>query len=185
MSFRDGREIETSPIPGKISGFSLLPGDVVRMYTAGGGGYGDPLERDATLVAEDVRLGYTRADDASEIYGVDITADGKVDEAKTRERRSKLSREHATVIIGASKQDEYAGARRLFVVAEALATKLAVNDGALCELINPRGPNLRGWIRIDSRASSMEMPVGPFGRAILRWNAGDAFQLRSIKRAGS
>ncbi len=47
-------------------------GDVVEFYSAGGGGYGPPLERDPDAVAEDVRNGYVSIDAAREAYGVAI-----------------------------------------------------------------------------------------------------------------
>jgi N-methylhydantoinase B len=37
---------------------TLVPGDVVSIESAGGGGYGDPQQRDATLRARDVDFGY-------------------------------------------------------------------------------------------------------------------------------
>ena len=40
------------------------------MDAAGGGGYGDPLDRDPILVAEDVLDGYVSLDQAREAYGV-------------------------------------------------------------------------------------------------------------------
>src|SRR5207302_97979 len=43
---RDGRRVEASPLPGKVSAFPLEPGDVLLMESSGGGGFGDPLERD-------------------------------------------------------------------------------------------------------------------------------------------
>lgn len=48
----------------------LAPGDRVHVQTPGGGGYGDPLERDPALVAEDVRLGRCSAEAARGLYGV-------------------------------------------------------------------------------------------------------------------
>jgi N-methylhydantoinase B len=45
----------------KAQGIDLRPGDRVRVRTPGGGGYGDPAERDPTATAEDIRLGRTRA----------------------------------------------------------------------------------------------------------------------------
>jgi N-methylhydantoinase B len=48
------------------------PGDVVIMDAAGGGGYGDPLERDADLVEQDVLDGYVTLERAKEDYGVVI-----------------------------------------------------------------------------------------------------------------
>ena len=60
---RNGEIVEPSPIPGKVTGFPLGPGDIVRMEAAGGGGYGDPLERDSEFVHRDVkdRTHYHRA----------------------------------------------------------------------------------------------------------------------------
>jgi len=48
---------------------AVVAGDVVRMRTSGGGGYGDPKLRDPTKVAEDVRLGFVSAAAASRVYG--------------------------------------------------------------------------------------------------------------------
>jgi N-methylhydantoinase B len=50
----------------------LDPGDVVVMDAAGGGGYGDPLERDPALVARDVENGYVTVESAESDYGVVI-----------------------------------------------------------------------------------------------------------------
>jgi N-methylhydantoinase B len=47
----------------KAQDIVLKPGDRVRVRTPGGGGYGEPSDRDPALVAEDVRLGrYSDAD---------------------------------------------------------------------------------------------------------------------------
>ena len=47
-------------------------GDLVRIYTGGGGGWGDPLERDANQVLDDVKDGFVSADAAFQRYGVAI-----------------------------------------------------------------------------------------------------------------
>jgi N-methylhydantoinase B/oxoprolinase/acetone carboxylase alpha subunit len=52
---RDG--IET-PIAPKSDGVRLLKGDVVRLETSGGGGFGDPAARDAADAARDAALGF-------------------------------------------------------------------------------------------------------------------------------
>ncbi len=41
----------------KAQGIALAPGDRVRVRTPGGGGYGDPADRDPEALAEDLRLG--------------------------------------------------------------------------------------------------------------------------------
>src|SRR3989475_376415 len=73
---RDGRRVETSPLPGKVSGFPLEPGDVLLMESSGGGGFGDPLERDPARVAADVGEGYVTAGAAGADYRGRLRAGG-------------------------------------------------------------------------------------------------------------
>ncbi|NVK33798.1 MAG: hydantoinase B/oxoprolinase family protein [Rhodobacteraceae bacterium] len=56
----------------KAQDIPLKPGDRVRVGTPGGGGYGKPEDRDPKLVAEDVRLGRYTAQEASDLFGVDV-----------------------------------------------------------------------------------------------------------------
>ncbi|MBX5442400.1 MAG: hydantoinase B/oxoprolinase family protein [Solirubrobacteraceae bacterium] len=79
------------PLPPRESNMALRAGDVVRIETAIGGGFGDPLERDPRLVAEDVREGYLPdAAAAREVYGVVLDDAGEVDEAATDALRAQL-----------------------------------------------------------------------------------------------
>ncbi len=55
---------------GKLARYPLRRGDVVRLVTGVGGGYGDPRRRDPDAVREDVRNGFLTADQARMIYGV-------------------------------------------------------------------------------------------------------------------
>jgi N-methylhydantoinase B len=64
------------------------PGDQVTVSTPGGGGYGDPFEREVELVARDVRRGYYTREQARERFGVALGADGEPDEAATRRLRA-------------------------------------------------------------------------------------------------
>ncbi|MBI2955611.1 MAG: hydantoinase B/oxoprolinase family protein [Chloroflexi bacterium] len=66
----------------------LKPGDIVRLTSPGGGGYGSPLERDPLAVLEDVRNGLVSREVAREVYGVVVRPglDG-VDEMATAEVR--------------------------------------------------------------------------------------------------
>lgn len=50
-------------------------GDRIRMLTGGGGGHGDPLERPAEEVAEEVHAGYLTEAQARDDYGVVLTSD--------------------------------------------------------------------------------------------------------------
>ena len=58
---------------GDASGLTLCqPGDVIEFDSAGGGGYGDPLQRDPLAVEADVVNGYVSIEKALENYGVVI-----------------------------------------------------------------------------------------------------------------
>lgn len=85
---RNGKEIMRVR---KISSFKLLDGDIVSIRTGGGGGWGEPLERDPVLVLRDVRNGFITPEIARDIYGVAIdTRRWSIDEDKTRELRESL-----------------------------------------------------------------------------------------------
>jgi N-methylhydantoinase B len=75
---------------GDPSGLTLcLPGDVIQFNSAGGGGYGDPLQRDPQAVEADVVNGYVSIEKAREDYGVVIDpATLSVDAAETEKIRA-------------------------------------------------------------------------------------------------
>lgn len=52
----------------KAQDIPLYPGDRVRVRTPGGGGYGNPADRDPALVAEDIRLGRYSATEARKLW---------------------------------------------------------------------------------------------------------------------
>jgi N-methylhydantoinase B len=88
--WRDG----VAHVPAHLSKEQDIPlraGDRVRVRTPGGGGYGDPLQRDLTEVAEDVRLGRYAPEAAFDLFGVVLAGDPPgIDAAATaieRERR--------------------------------------------------------------------------------------------------
>jgi N-methylhydantoinase B len=63
----DGRE---PLVVGKIARLPVKKGDLVRLVTGTGGGYGDPYERPIEKVVEDVRDGYITPEMARDQYGV-------------------------------------------------------------------------------------------------------------------
>ena len=66
-------------------------GDLVRIHTAGGGGWGDPLERDPNQVLDDVKDGFVSLSGALDSYGVAIDpASLTVDAPGTADRRSEI-----------------------------------------------------------------------------------------------
>jgi N-methylhydantoinase B len=70
--YQSGREIVPEHLS-KAQDIPLKPGDRVRVGTPGGGGYGDPFERDPLAVADDVRLGRYTVEQARATFGVVLT----------------------------------------------------------------------------------------------------------------
>jgi len=62
----------------------------VIVRTGGGGGWGEPLERDPERVRWDVLEEFVSKEAAGEIYGVVLREDLSVDEAATRALRQRL-----------------------------------------------------------------------------------------------
>jgi N-methylhydantoinase B/oxoprolinase/acetone carboxylase alpha subunit len=69
--FRTFSEVFGTASPSKFTNVTLEPGDEVLIDSPGGGGYGDPRERDPDAVARDVRQGFVSAGRARELYGYD------------------------------------------------------------------------------------------------------------------
>jgi len=63
-------------------------GDVMRLYTSGGGGWGDPLDRPVEQVRRDVQGGFVSEESAREDYGVVFDVNGAIDPEATRRRRA-------------------------------------------------------------------------------------------------
>jgi N-methylhydantoinase B len=76
---------------GKVLGKRLLAGEAYILRSGGGGGFGDPLERDLEAIARDLRGGYVTAAFAEHQYGVTLTDDGTaLDHDATHRRRAAL-----------------------------------------------------------------------------------------------
>jgi N-methylhydantoinase B len=77
-------------LPSKLT-MTIRKGDVFRHVLAGGGGWGDPLERDPEAVLSDVQNEYLSANRAKADYGViiDIKA-WRVDAAATSRHRGEM-----------------------------------------------------------------------------------------------
>lgn len=85
----DRADGSTDILPSKVHDVAVHPGDVLHFVTWGGGGWGDPLERDPELVAKEVRRGLVTADGARR-YGVVCSEKGMVDDGATTELRAHL-----------------------------------------------------------------------------------------------
>lgn len=95
IEFGESERPMPGPCPGKTS-YVLAPGEVWAAYTPGGGGYGDPYERDPEKVRWDVIEGKVSLEAAREQYGVVVDPHSlEVDLAATHELRRKRSTGHA------------------------------------------------------------------------------------------
>lgn len=63
---------------GKLARYTLYRGDVARLITGIGGGYGDPSRRDPALVEADVRNEFLSSAQAEKIYGVIVEPSSRV-----------------------------------------------------------------------------------------------------------
>ncbi len=66
-------------------------GDLLYWETPGGGGYGEPLQRDPAAVMRDLKLGLVSPGAARETYDVLLTDKGELDESATAARRKRLT----------------------------------------------------------------------------------------------
>jgi N-methylhydantoinase B len=80
-------------LPTRYADYPLQAGDVFRLDTPGGGGYGDPLAREPERVLGDVREGAVSAQAAERDYGVVLTRSGiawTIDDAATQASRARM-----------------------------------------------------------------------------------------------
>jgi N-methylhydantoinase B len=75
---------------GKSNGTPLATGDVVLGSFGGGGGYGDPVERDPAAAQQDLALGYTSAGTLRDVCGIAVDDAGTIDAERTAELRASL-----------------------------------------------------------------------------------------------
>ena len=86
------------PLPAKCDSVAVQPGDLLHFVTWGGGGWGDPLERDPALVALEVARGLVSAKGAAD-YGVVLSQDGSVDVAATEAQRGRLRSQRGALTL--------------------------------------------------------------------------------------
>jgi N-methylhydantoinase B len=88
------------PIPNKTDFVPIKSGDLLRILTPGGGGWGDPLDRTPEKVLQDVILGRVSLDSALHHYGVVIDRDlMRIHENETDQERKKLRDSRAPLRI--------------------------------------------------------------------------------------
>ncbi|MEY3268988.1 MAG: hypothetical protein RL480_1748 [Pseudomonadota bacterium] len=83
-------------VANKLDSLDVEADDVLHFITWGGGGWGDPLQRDPALVAKEIRQGLVTVAGAR-AYGVVIATDGSVDANATTALRAEMA---AAVVPG-------------------------------------------------------------------------------------
>src|SRR5215471_6006833 len=85
-------EAKERALTSKIAGLRLHQGDLLSVEFAGGGDWGNPLQRDPERVRGDVIRDYVSPSSARDDYGVVLTPDLEIDaDATARLRREKTS----------------------------------------------------------------------------------------------
>jgi N-methylhydantoinase B len=95
-----GKSFLPAGVPERIP---LPEGSLLVDYVAGGGGFGDPIDRDPPLVLKDFGRGWVSREVAETIYGVILTGSGKaVDRVATERRRREIreARKQKSELIG-------------------------------------------------------------------------------------
>ncbi len=77
-------------IASKCDRIHVEPGDILHFNTWGGGGWGDPLKREAEKVVADVARGLVTSEGARR-YGVVVNGDGALDAAATDKLRREMA----------------------------------------------------------------------------------------------
>ena len=111
--------IQPGEFPGKVANFPLRRGDVVVMESSGGGGFGEPTERDRAALELDLANGYVTA-----------AGRGAYDEA-------------ALVVMAVCDAAVKPGA---CLLSERVAMTLGAAEGDLVELTVAAGPARRFWV---------------------------------------
>src|SRR5439155_22915436 len=134
--------------PGKASGVPLVANDVIIARTSGGGGYGDPFEREPERVAADVAQGFLSVEAARRHYGVAVAADGTLDLPGTQALRAGPRDRGARLRVVAEPDSLVGdlGRHRVFRLHAGTAAHCDLADGDLAELLGAHAAPLRGWI---------------------------------------
>ena len=82
----------------KVEDIAVAAGDALDFITWGGGGWGDPLDRDPELIAKEVRQGLVTVAGARR-YGAVVSTDGSVDLAATVGLREELRAARGTLAV--------------------------------------------------------------------------------------
>lgn len=169
---RDGQPIKTSTLAGKVSGFRLLRNDRVIALSAGGGGFGDPRERDPELVRRDLEAGYVSAAAAGR-YQLGSNA-----------RNSAV---RATTLIarldgrGVATNGTDTGLERV-ALSHSTATSLGLEASSIVEVFGTLGVPMRASVQVENTVPVESVVISDQVASILGCSTGDPLNLRPLMR---
>lgn len=173
---RANSELAPSDVPGKVTGFNLQQDDVVVCQSAGGGGYGDPLQREIEKVIRDVQLGYVSEERARTHYGV-VLNNGAVDAAATKRSRAAASVRIVTAKVETDEIERFKDGRRIVLLSGRVADQAGLAKGQIAELIGKNGAPLRVWVETDDLLSGIRL--GSRACEVLQTRAGETIVVRA------
>ena len=149
---REGKTSTISPQLGsKITAFPLQAGDILHISTQGGGGYGDPLERDPYRVREDVLNEKVSLGQAEAAYGVVLDPQTlEMDAEATRLQRAQLAAQRVYLMAQQGALPVLEGGMRVAWANPALCER-GVAEGDMAEAFTSHLPTpIRFRIRFRS-----------------------------------
>ena len=180
---RDGEVTEISRQFGsKATAFPVVAGDMIRISTPGGGGSGDPLERDVAMVLQDVIDGKVSLEQARGSYGVVLDADAPlIDEEATRRTRSELASRRIFLLPQRGGPSEFELGVRVARVNPALSDK-GFHVGEMVEMYSPtHAATFRAAVRFDEHVPTDEVLVDDEAWNILELEAGSSVLWRKLR----
>ncbi len=178
-----GGSREEFATPGKVGGHLVNEGDRVVLRSAGGGGYGDPLERLPATVARDFAHSYISQSVMADVYGVVVDDENQVDAAGTERRRAavRAGRLVLTAVLHAAVFRETAVSQhRICRLHPDDAATIGAQDGELVEYDAGKAAALRAWLVADPACTKGTARLDAAGLRILRVSAGDQVAVRRV-----
>lgn len=137
---KGGRERPISVFESKVTNLPVKAQEVIGVRTQGGGGYGDPLEREPELVWNDVLDEYVSLEEARNIYGVIIDPlTDEIDAKATEEQRTKLKDQRLFLKAEQAGEPCYDKGLRVAYVSDKLLHE-GFTNGDLAEIIKSDHP---------------------------------------------
>jgi N-methylhydantoinase B len=153
---------ETEPRPiGRIKVLTMTRGEVLRMTSSSGGGFGPPAQRDPQSVLRDVLDEMLSPEEAERIYRVAIR-DRRVDAAATERMRAAVNAQAAYSVGHGPARDAYEG--RWTIEASV----------ALAESVLRVAPGVRTLVAAQARRK-LDAATGPIARRAVEIAVGDSF----------